>query len=146
MTAALTHYADRGVFRGFRASPEARGRVAYEFLWLTRRPMRASLDRRGILTFPALLPQATNAIVAEMKSMVAARSTRAVPAHKRIDARRGKLTAAVRKGDFSLTADIRGRNQQYVVSKALNLVNEMFVALHEGHPDYLVQHFGISQE
>ncbi len=146
MTAALTHYADRGVFRGFRASPEARGRVAYEFFWLTRRPMRASLDRRGMLTFPALLPQATRAIVNEMKSMVAARSTRAVPDHKRIDARRARLACIVRKGDFLLSVEIRGRNQHYAVSKTLNLVNEMFVALHEGHPDYLVQHFGISQE
>ena len=42
--------------------------------------------------------------------------------------------------------EIRGRNQQYAVSKTLNLVNEMFVALHEAHPDYLVEHFGISQE
>lgn len=146
MTAALTHYADRGVFRGFRASPEVRGRVGYEFFWLTRRPMRASIDRRGVLTFPALLPQVSKAIVTEMKSMVAARSTRAVPAHKRMDARRGKLTATVRKGDLSLSVAIRGRNQEYAVSKALNLVNEMFVALHEGHPEYLVEHFGISQE
>ncbi len=44
------------------------------------------------------------------------------------------------------SVDIRGRNQEYAVRKALNLVNEMFVALHEGHPEYLVQHFGISQE
>jgi hypothetical protein len=146
VTAALRHYADRGVFRGFRASSEARGRVGYEFFWLTRRPMRASVDRRGILSFPALLPQATPAIVAEMKSMVAARSTRAVADHKRIDARRARLTATVRTGHFSLTVEIRGQNQAYAVSKALNLVNEMFVALHEGHPDYLVQHFGISQE
>jgi hypothetical protein len=108
--------------------------------------MHAAIDRRGVLTFPALLPQASTAIVTEMKAMVAARSTRAVPAHKRIDARRGKLTAAVRKGDFSLSAEIRGGNHDYVVSKALNLVNEMFVALHETYPDYLVQHFGISQE
>ena len=57
-----------------------------------------------------------------------------------------RLACAVRKGDFSLSVEIRGRNQEYAVSKALNLVNEMFVALHEGHPEYLVQHFGISQE
>ena len=146
MTAALKHYADRGVFRGFRASPEVRGRVAYEFFWLTRRPMRAEFTRRGILTFPALLPQASKAIVTEMKSMVAARSTRAVPDHKRVDSRRARLAAAVRKGDLSLSVEIRGRNQQYAVSKTLNLVNEMFVALHERHPDYLIEHFGMSQE
>jgi hypothetical protein len=146
VTTALEHYAGRGVFRGFRASPEGRGRVAYEFFWLTRRPMRAEFTRRGILTFPALLPQVSKAIAVEMKSMIAARSTRAVPDHKRIDARKARLATAVRKGDLSLSVEIRGRNQQYAVSKTLNLVNEMFVALHEAHPDYLVEHFGISQE
>jgi hypothetical protein len=108
--------------------------------------MRASVDRRGILRFPALLPQATPAIAAEMKAMVAARSTRAVPDHKRIDARRARLIATVRRGDVSLAVEMRGRNQEYAVGKTLNLVNEMFVALHEGHPEYLVHHFGISQE
>jgi hypothetical protein len=142
----LQHYADRGVFRGFRASPEPRGRVSYQFLWLTRRPMHAAIDRRGALTFAALLPHASPAIVSELKSMVAERSTRAVPDHKRIDARRARLACAVRKGDFSLSIEIRGRNQAYAVSKVLNLINEMFVALHEGHPEYLVQYFGISQE
>ena len=118
MTAALERYADRGVFRGFRASPEARGRVTYDFFWLTRRPMRAVMDRRGVLTFPALLPAPARAIVGAM----------------------------VRNGGLSLSIEIRGANQQYAVSKALNLVNDMFVALHETDPDYLVEHFGISQE
>ena len=134
------------MFRGFRATPGARGRVDYEFRWLTRRLTRASFDRRGVLTFPILLPQASPAIVAAMRALVAARSTRAVPDHKRIDARRARLTCAISKGDISLAVEIRGRNHHYAVSKVLNLVNEMFVALHEAYPDYLVEHFGISQE
>jgi len=108
--------------------------------------MHATFDRRGILSFPALLPQASPAIVSEMKATVAARSTAAVPAHKRIDARRARLACTIRKGDVSLSVEIRGRNHDYAVSKTLNLVNDMFVALHEAYPDYLVQHFGISQE
>jgi hypothetical protein len=108
--------------------------------------MLASIDRRGRLTFPVLLPQLSPEIAAELKSMVAARSTRAVPDHKRMDARRARLAITVRKGDFTLSVDIRGKNQDYAVSKTLNLVNDLFVALHEAYPDYLVQHFGISQE
>ena len=134
------------MFRGFRASAAVRGRIAYEFFWLTRKPMHATFDRRGILSFPALQPQASPAIVSEMKARVAARSTAAVPAHKRIDARRARLACTIRKGDVSLSVEIRGRNHDYAVSKTLNLVNDMFVALHEAYPDYLVQHFGISQE
>jgi hypothetical protein len=108
--------------------------------------MRAVFDRRGILAFPAVLPHAPKAIVSEMKSLVAARSTRIVPEHKRIDARRAKLMAGARNGAFALSVEIRGKNQQYAVSKTLNLVNDMFVALHESYPDYLIAHFGISQE
>jgi len=78
--------------------------------------------------------------------MVADRSTRGVPDHKRMDARRARLACTARQGDLSLSVDIRGKNQEYAVSKTLNLVNDMFVALHERHPEYLVEHFGISQE
>lgn len=145
MTAALAHYADRGVFRGFRATP-LRGRVGYEFFWLTTKPMRAFVDRRGVLSFPSLLPEAGKHIVTEMRALIVERSSRAVPDHKRIDARRARVFGAVRNGDFSVAVEIRGSNQQYAVGKALNLINEMFVALHERHPDYLVEHFGISQE
>ena len=108
--------------------------------------MRASVDRRGVLSFPSLLPAPGKDIVTEMKAMVAERSSRAVPDHKRVDARRARVIGAVRNGDFSLSVEIRGSNQRYAVSKALNLINEMFVTLHERHPDYLVEQFGISQE
>ena len=108
--------------------------------------MRAFVDRRGVLGFPSLLPRAGKEIVAEMQALIAERSTRAVPDHKRVDARRARVTGRVRNGDVSLSVEIRGSNQQYAVSKTLNLINEMFVALHERHPDYLVEHFGISQE
>ena len=108
--------------------------------------MRASFDRNGVLTFPALLPKTSLEIVEAMRAMVAERSTRALPEHKRIDARRARLACTASKGNFSLSVKIRGRNQQYAVSKTLNLVNEMFVTLHDAYPDYLVEHFGISQE
>lgn len=32
------------------------------------------------------------------------------------------------------------------VSKALNVITEYFLALHEGYPEYLVERFGISTE
>jgi hypothetical protein len=148
VTAALRQYADRGVFRGFRATA-SRGRIEYQFLWLTRLPMRAGFDlRRGVLRFPALLPNAAKSagLVGEMKSIVAARPTRKVPAHKRIDARRARVAAAVTQGALSLSVQIRGSNHEYAVRHALNLINEMVVALHESYPDYLIAEFGMSAE
>ena len=145
--AALQAYADRGVFRGFRATPAPRARVEYQFLWLTRKPMAAMFDsRRRVLSFPSLFPGVDIATAAQLKSMVASRSDRDQPDHKRLDARRARLTGTVRKGDFSLAIEIRGGNHAYAVTKALNVINELFVMLHERHPEYLVHSFGISAE
>lgn len=144
---ALQFYADRGVFRGFRAAPASRGRVEYEFLWLTRTPTRAVFDQsRSVLVFPSLFPGIDTAAAADLNTIVTSRSRKDLPEHKRVDARRARLTATVRKGNFSLSAEIRGRNHDYAVKKALNLINEMFVELHERHPAYLVERFGISTE
>jgi hypothetical protein len=146
MTKALRHYADRGVFRGFRET-SARGQVDYHFTWLTRRTMHARADpRRMVLAFPALLPHATPTLAAEVKAIVSERSTTAVPEHKRIDARRARLAASVRKRDLSLTITIRGGNDEYAVKRSLNLVNDIFVMLRERHPEYLIEHFGVSME
>jgi hypothetical protein len=147
VTAALQAYADRGVFRGFRATPLGRGQVEYQFLWLTKRPVKAVFNpttRR--LTFPSALPQIDRSAAAHMKAAVVSRTERHQPEHKRVDARRSRITGTLRKGDFTIAVDIRGQNHEYAVSKALNLINEMFVILHEHHPGYLIERFGISTE
>jgi hypothetical protein len=147
VTAALQAYADRGIFRGFRATASTRGRVDYQFLWLTRQPMRAMFEvRSGTLRFPSLFPGIDRAAAAQLRSILMSRANRDQPAHKRLDSRRTRITGSLRNGNFSLTVAIRGRNHAYAVSKALNLINECFLALHEGHPEYLVEQFGISTE
>jgi hypothetical protein len=118
-------------------------------MWLLRRPMHAVFDtRRAVLTFPRLFPSVTaaSAMGRELAALVRSRSGSEQPAHKRIDARRARITSVVRKGDWSLVVTIRGGNHEYAVRHALNLVNELFLALHAGHPDYLVEHFGMSTE
>jgi hypothetical protein len=149
VSAALQRYADRGVFRGFRSTAGTRGRVEYQFLWLLRRPMHAVFDaRRGAITFRALFPQVVpgSAMARELASIVATRSRRDQPAHKRLDARRVRLVTTIRKGDWSLALEVRGANHEYAVRHALNLINELFLALHASYPEYLVEHFGMSTE
>jgi hypothetical protein len=149
VTAALRAYADRGVFRGFTATLRARDRTAYEFHWLLRPPMRAVFDdRAGTLAFPAIVPgvDRSSPMVAGLNALVASRTTRALPAHKRLDARRARVSATVHRGDWSLTVTIRGANHAYAVQRALNLINELFLFLHESHPEYLIERFGLSQE
>ena len=41
---------------------------------------------------------------------------------------------------------MRGRHHQYAVKAALNLINDLFLLLHEAYPEYLVEHFGLSTE
>ena len=148
VSSALQRYADRGVFRGFHAVPGPRGRVDYVFLWLLRRPMTATFDpRRRVLVFPALFPAVnTPAMAVELKDLVTQRATKDQPAHKRIDGRRARITCALRKGTWSLTVTIRGANHDYAVRGALNLINELFLALQTSYPEYLVEHFGLSTE
>lgn len=149
MTAALQAYADRGVFRGFRAVPAARGRVEYEFVWLLGRTMRATFDTaRGVLAFPALFPgvEARSPLVHRLDALVGSRTERNVAAHKRIDARKASVSRTVRRGDWSLIVTIRGANHEYAAQRALNLINELFLALHEGYPEYLIERFGLSPE
>ena len=81
-----------------------------------------------------------------MKAVVESRTAKGQPEHKRVDARRGKISCAVRKSDFSVAVEIRGQNHEYAVSRALNVINELFVTLQEHHPEYLIERFGFSPE
>ena len=109
--------------------------------------MRAAFDpHRRMLTFPALLPGIDTASARDLKAIINSRSERDQPAHKRIDARRAQLSSSFRKGDFTLRVTIRGANHEYGVRQALNLINELFVNLHERHPEYLAARFNVSTE
>ena len=147
ITRALQSYANRGVFRGFRATPAGGGRIEYEFVWLTRKRMTTVFDPRSrTLRFPSLLPAIDRQAAAELKSIVMSRTDRRQPAHKRLDARRARISSSLQRGTFTLRMQIRGTNHDYGVRQALNLINELFVALHERHPEYLVAQFNISTE
>ena len=145
---ALQRYADRGVFRGFSATP-ARGRCEYTFRWLARRTFTLGYDpSRGVLSFRSLFPHvdARSAIASDLRAIVAARSTRRVPAHKRLDARKVQASCGVRSGSFTLTFRVARAQEAYAVRHLLNLVNDLFLMLQESYPDYLVAEFGLSPE
>ena len=148
VTAAVQHYADRGVFRGFSVTQE-RGRRIFRFLWLTRQAMTLTYDPpTAVLSFAKLFPgvDPTSALLGELKTIVRERTTRAVPEHKRIDGRRVRLSVTVRQGAASLNLGVRGKHHAYAVQRALNLVNDLFLALHASYPDYLIDQFGVSSE
>ena len=86
------------------------------------------------------------ALASDLKSVVHERTTREVPVHKRVDARRARLRPEIRNGAFSIELTIRGANHEDAVRKLLNLVNELFLLLHERYPDYLIARFGMKTE
>jgi hypothetical protein len=146
---ALQQYADRGVFRGLKVSRRTSGRYEYSIKWLAPRSITLTHDpARRVLAFTSLFPKigARSPIASALRDVVAARSTRRVPAHKRLDPRKVRAGCAVRGGHFALTMRITGADEADAVSQLLNLVNELFLVLHEAYPEYLVSHFGLSAE
>lgn len=149
VTALLQKYADRGVFRGFRTTRRPGGRYEYTFTWLVRRSFTLSYDpARRVLAFKNLFPHiaARSPVATALREVVAGRSTGRVPAHKRLDRRKLQASCGVHRGSFSLTMRVRGEHEAYAVQQSLNLVNELFLTLHETYPDYLIAQFGLSAE
>ena len=146
---ALRRYADRGVFRGLSVAAGRGGRQNFSFTWLTRRPMALSYEpKSGALVFKDLLPGvgANRALVSELKSIVDDHAGSAVPAHRRLDARRLRAACSVRGGHLTLSLQVRGAHHEYAVQRGLNLVNQLFLLLQANYPEYLVEQFGFSAE
>jgi hypothetical protein len=149
ITRTLQQYADRGVFRGFSVTACKRGGCEYRFTWLTQRPTTIEYEPAArALMFRRLFPAVRSrpAMAAALHALVANRASRDLPTHKRLDKRKAILASSVRKGDWSLKVTVRGHHNEYATRFALNLVNELFLLLHENFPDYLIEHFGISGE
>lgn len=148
VTEAMQGYADRGVFRGFSARQRG-GRVEFRFTWMTPRPMTVTYDSKAhALTFRNVLPgvASKSPLLAEARALVEERTLHGLPAHRRIDARRARVSLALHRGCVSLTLNIQGQHHRYAVKKALNLMNELFVILHATYPDYLAKNFGLPEE
>lgn len=145
----LQQYASRGVFRGFSATEGARGTRAYRFHWLTRRPITVSLNpSRKTLVFPQLFPAvaSTPGVAAALRETLRARQQPGVPPHRRIKRQQLDVTLEGRAGDLSLKVQMRGRDTAANISIVLTLINDFHLVLHECYPDYLVAHFGVSDE
>lgn len=152
VAAALQGYADRGVFRGFSVTVGPRGVQRFQFLWLTRRPMVLvfSPARRG-LVFERLFPAADRVpgVAGAIRDAVRSSSNLVRPRHRRIDARRAKMTCRFHDGDGSLRLSFAGPDGGQAVAalrSALTFVNELFLILHECFPEYLIGQHGASPE
>jgi len=147
--AALRHYADRGVFRGFSEKARPGGTTEFRFTWLTREPLMLRYDpRNATLTFNGLLPGVARGspLLAEVQALVGSRHVRSLPAHRRIDKRRVDVECAHWRGRVSVVLYVKGQHHAYAVQRGVNLVNEIFTVLQASYPEYLSEAFGLPVE
>ena len=149
MRRRLQDYADRGVFRGYTERPARAGRHYFRFLWLARDPFTLTYEpSSGTLTFTNVLPHVPvrSALYAELKTFIEGRSSKRLPAHRRIDPRRARPGCAGRRGTMLVSVVAKPRHHAYGVTKAVNLVHELFLHLHTYFPEYLWEHYDVAQE
>lgn len=137
------------MFRGFSATEGPRGARAYRFLWLTKRPLTVSFNpSRKTLAFQHLFPAvaATPGVATALRETLRARQQPNAPAHRRIKRQQLDVVLEGRAGDLSLKVQMHGRDMAANISTVLTLINDFHLVLHECYPDYLVAHFGVSDE
>ena len=146
----LEAYARRGVFHAFSQSSLGRGRVQFSFRWLLDLPFRLIFDSRlATLTLPGLLPGVSpgSDLDRHLRAFVRQRASPARPAHRRIDPARLRVRYFNRAGIISLGFHLRGKEHQYAASKAIHLVQEIFLDfLTLRHQEYLAKHFELPEE
>lgn len=140
----LRERADHGVFRSF-ASARVRGRLECSLVWLKERPMRVVFDpKRGTLVFKDLLPNLVlgSELYRQLKRFLRGRSDAALPEHRRVDPDRLKVRSTNRKGSVSLALESLDSEWDYLVTKGLKLVNEIFLGFLRGpYHEYMVKNF-----
>ncbi|HWP42208.1 MAG TPA: hypothetical protein VNO14_03155 [Blastocatellia bacterium] len=147
--AGLRAYADRGVFRAFEEMNLGRGRHAFTFLWLTRRPLELNYDAaRDVLTFKKLLPNipSNSAMYAELKSFLKQYHNGDLPRHRLIDEKRASVSCSNRGGHVSIAMRVKDKGYEYGLNKLINLAHDVFVHLQYSHADYMCENFDLPQE
>jgi hypothetical protein len=149
--AALEHYAQRGSFRSFSATPRSASKTEFAFSWFRDVTFRVLFDRsRRTLTFVDMLPglAARSEMDRQLRAFVKMHTSVAVPPHRRVDPRRVVVSVVNRGGAESLTFTFRTRDVAYAVRKAVHLSHDILQDfLNDGrYVQYNVDHFNLNPE
>ena len=143
--ALLRGRADRGVFRSLAVTRRATGKLHCSFVWLNERPLRAIFDpARGVLEFRDLLPHAPakSALYKDFRRFIKQRASSDRPQHRRIDPERAVARCRNRAGSVAVSVQTLDGDIEYAVSKALKLVNEIFLGFLRGpYHEYMAANF-----
>ena len=148
--ACLQRYADRGIFRGFGTGATRSGGLECRFLWHAPEPHRLRFDpRRKTLVFVDLLPGIPypSALDRALRSYVAGRSSGDLPEHRRLDPTKANAGCRNRAGSVSIEMRCLDGDFDYAATRAVKLVNEVFLDFLAGPYDaYMIEHFGAPEE
>lgn len=145
----LGEYAERGVFGGFSETKGRAGTTEFVFSWKYHRRYRVVFDERaGTLKFKDFLPNlpADSPVYASLKDFVKSRSDKALPAHRRIDAKRAEAKCQNRNACASIAVKVKNNQYAYGVRKLVNLAHEAFSMIDLDHAEYLYEHFDLPEE
>lgn len=147
--AVLQTYAERGVFRDYRASSSRNEVTHFDFGWLYGQPFSLSCDaKRRRLTMSDLLPavQGDSMMYRELKEFLKGRADAEVPEHRRVDPRLATVAPRIRDGVVSLDLTLVEGDYEYGTRKLINLVHELFLFLSEYWADYMWENFELNME
>ena len=147
----LATYAARGVFRAYGDQPSGGGKSRFSFRWHADATFHLVYDpSRRELVFSDLLPSVASrsAMYRELRAFIDARSSPAVPEHRRIDRRKARVAVINRRGMVSLVVSLEAPHLEYGVRKAVNLIHELFVEFLRSplYFPYMVEHFQLDPD
>ncbi|MFP6584350.1 MAG: hypothetical protein VCD00_17585 [Candidatus Hydrogenedentota bacterium] len=145
----LQNYADRGVFRAYAEVKRSPSKTEFQFVWLEDARFNLIVDHeKGTMQLKNLLPDVTSHdfLDSDLRDFIKSRSDKSLPAHRRLDPKRGTLAYTNRKSAVSLTLTVHKNQYAYATTKILNITNELFAHLHLHHPPYLWANFDVPEE
>jgi hypothetical protein len=151
VTGLLEGYASKGVFRGFSSGPVDKGKAAYRMVWHHDRRFDLLVDvARKTLRFPAVLPgiPRDSTIYRDLKAFLASRHSTELPAHRRIDPAKARLSSGNRSGTVSVTLTVKDGDFEYGARKLINTIHEIFLVFLTDGPyyQYLVEQLGLDPD
>ena len=143
--------AARGLFHDYTDAGTAHGRTEFRLAWYARSPFRLLYDKtRRSLTFRNVLPHipARSAMYVELRAFLQHRHSTQLPEHRRVDARRARVSCTNRGGSVSVTVTFRGQQPEYGTRTAITVVTDIFkdFLADERYFEYLTEHFTLDAD
>jgi hypothetical protein len=147
----LEDYARRGQFRGFSRAPDRNGKANFKVVWHRDSIFDFVYDfQKNTLRCLCVLPNvpADSSMYSELKQFIKRRTSKDIPEHRRIDARKASVGVYNRRGNVSLTLTLKDGDSEYGARKLVNLINEIFMTflLDGRYFDYVVETFNLDPD